>query len=167
MRKLISLIFACVVAAATAHAVIAHGGHDERVKIKMADGRLVFETHISAQLLKAFDQNGDGNLSTAEFRDKAPEIKNWIGSHVAVSVLGGSSLKPSFFDTPISEGDVSNPEGAVKFVRVLQHYEYGGVEGLGIRISLFEDEGKLVVFFKDEEIHRKSFPAGIIKMALN
>lgn len=164
MRKLISLIFACVVAAVTTQAVIAHGGHDERVKVKMADGRLVFETHISARLLKPFDQ--DGNLSTAEFRNKAPEIKKWVGSHVAVSVLGGGVLKPSFFDTPISEGDISNPDGKVKFVRILQHYEHDTEKNLGIKISLFEDEPKSVLFFKDGKIFRKNFPAGIIKMAL-
>ncbi len=166
MKIFLSLVFACVVAAATTHAVIAHGGHDERVKIRMADGRLVFETHISARLLKPFDQNGDGNLSTAEFRDKASEIKNWIGSHVAVSILGGGVLKPSFFDTPISEGDVSSPDGKVKFVRILQHYEHDTEKGLGIRISLFEDEAKSVLFFNDGKIFRKNFPAGIIKMAL-
>ncbi|MEX0300760.1 MAG: hypothetical protein AB3N28_16915 [Kordiimonas sp.] len=166
MRKRVSHIFACVVAAVTTQAVMAHGGHDERVKIKMADGRLVFETHISARLLKPFDQDGDGNLSTAEFRNKAPEIKKWVGSHVAVSVLGGGVLKPSFFDTPISEGDVSNPDGKVKFVRIIQHYEHDPEKDLGIRVSLFEDEAKSVLFFKDGKIFRKNFPAGIIKMAL-
>lgn len=167
MKKLFSLLVACAVAVATTHATIAHGGHDERMKIRMAEGRLVFETHISAKILKLFDRDGNGVLTVAEFYDKAPEIKEWIGSHIEVSSSGGSVLQPVFFDTPISEGDMSTSSGEVKFVRILQHYDQGTLEELDIIISLFANEDRSVLLFKGGKIYHKKFRAGVIKMALN
>ncbi len=169
MKQLLSLLVTCVAAAATAHAVMAHGGHDERIKIRMADGRLVFETYISAKILKPFDRDGDGILTAGEFQDNASEIRSWIGSHIIVQAEGGTRLDPVFFDTPISEGNMKTRYGEIKFVRVRQHYDYDleGNAALNLTISLFEEEGRSVILFKDGNIYRKNFPAGTLKITLD
>lgn len=147
--------------------VAAHGGHDERLKLHLSERGLVFETHLPANALAAFDSDCDGMLTAAEFRENVKDIKDWVRPQVLVSTGDGTVLHPVFFDMPISEGDRSHDAGEVRFVRVRQHYELGESGGLSVAIKLREGEKRQLLFSKNGKIFRKSFEPGPINMVLD
>lgn len=146
--------------------VIAHGGHDERIKLRLDDSVFLLDTHIPSRLLKGFDENRDGKLSAAEFRQSTNEIKTWISNNIIVRSADGGRLLPTYFDVPVSEGDMSHDDGKVNFIRIIQRYDRPESGGLTLGISMYGNESKSVLLHRDGKISRKVFPSGTIKMAL-
>jgi len=117
--SLMSCLFFC-----GALIAFAHGGHDERVKVRVSKDRLILDTHVPAFLLASFDSNQDGVLASREFLASKDEIKNWLGSQVTVKTSDNVALKPTYYDTPVSVGDLSQADSPVEHVRVLATYDF-------------------------------------------
>lgn len=164
MQKFVRFIIVAFCLGASAQ-VQAHGGHDERIKLRLSDKRLVFETHIPARLLSRFDMDGNGTLSASEFRARISDIRQWVSDNVIVRNAIDGPLEPAFFDMPVSQGDISHADGHIEFVRIIRLYERPEAPGLSIHISLFEKESKPVLLFRGGQVFRKTFPPGGIRMA--
>lgn len=151
---------------ATGNDAKAHGGHDERLKVIRAGDNLVLELHLAASELGAFDGDGDGILSSVEFRHSSEAIKAWITDNVRLRIATGAQLKPVFFDIPVSEADSSSAERAVKSMRLIQHYTVPVSGALALGITLFPGGEKKVLLMQNGMHSRRNIEAKNIQILL-
>lgn len=144
----------------------AHGGHDERIKVKFADKTLILEAHVPGSMLASFDADHDNQLTTAEFRSAANKIRSVFAQHVNVMDETGLLLEPAFYDTPISVGDISAPDAPVEFVRLYMRYPQ--VEkSVALKFDLFRGQPKNLILFNSEGSWQKTLQDGVVELWLN
>lgn len=162
-----AIAFGALSCALFSFAAQAHGGHDDRLKVRATDTALVIDTHIAAGDLLAFDTNRDGRLTAWEFRTAQDEIKAWIASRLTLRQSSGEALIPAYFDIPVSAGDMSHAEGEIEFVRVLQRYDHAPDQVMALSVSLYRGDDKQVLLYKDGKVLRRTYAGGQINLLLD
>lgn len=118
------VLAALVLAASTA---FAHGGHDDRLKVRLGADELRFEMSAPASALAVFDADEDGTVRVEEILAQRRKLERWIDERV--QVLGADRVHPATFsDLPIVDLDRLGPRDPVAHVRIVRSHaiEPGG-----------------------------------------
>lgn len=152
------MLAALVLSASTASA---HGGHDDRLKIRLGAGELRFEMSAPASAFAAFDADQDGTVRVEEILAQRPKLERWIDERV--QVLSADRAHPAIFsDLPIVDLDHLGPRDSVAYLRIVRRHPIDVGRGsllLAIDPALRGGRDRPYVIWGDDALQRGVLPA--------
>jgi len=114
---------------------LAHGGHDDRVKVHLSKHELRLEMSVEAGTLSSFDTDGDGVLRVAEFVAQKERIATWVDEGISLVGATDHAYAASFADTPIEGFADLGPQDPVAHLKLVRRYPLLGSEN-ALRLDL-------------------------------
>ncbi|MGB1090968.1 MAG: hypothetical protein ACPGYX_02500 [Oceanobacter sp.] len=100
----------------------AHAGHDEQLKILIAERQVDIQVSVDADLLLDFDSNRNGILEAGEFRRQSSRIQDWIDHRLRLVQGSGDIIPASFADMPITGFHAMKEDEPIEKLRILRRY---------------------------------------------
>ncbi len=152
------VLAAFVLAASTASA---HGGHDDRLKVRLGAGELRFEMSAPASAFAVFDADEDGTVRVEEIVAQRRALERWIDERVQVS-SAGRAHPATFSDLPIADLDRLDPRDPVAHVKIVRRHPIDAGRGsllLAIDPALRGGRDRPYVIWEDDAIRSGVLPA--------
>jgi hypothetical protein len=152
LSTMLVLVLSSIVSANT----WAHGGHDDRLKIRLIGSVLVVELQLESALLLKFDVDKDGLYTLRDHRLSAKNLARWVDDQVVLRNADNRTIQPVFADLPIENFDSLVDTDAIEYVKVIRRFNIEGLLDNYLQIGLFVEREKPKPYTYWDKISRTS-----------